>query len=349
MLIARAPLRISLAGGGTDLEAYYGKYGGAVVSLSIDKYFYVFVSASDSDHIQVASSDYQTFYRQRLDESPLWDGDLRLPKVIIDHFGIRTGLSVFLASQVPPGTGLGSSSTVAVALIKAMSVLRGQRMSRQEVAELACDIEIEKLGMPIGKQDQFAASFGGLNYIEFQNDGVRVESLELSQEHRAALERRMMLFFTGRSRNSSQILGEQKRSSERNRAGVIEALHEIKQGALDLREELRAGNIAAVGDSLHRSWMAKRQLARGISDAWIDSWYEAARSAGAAGGKIAGAGGGGFLMLYCEPDRQDRVTETLEASGLTRMDFRFETGGAMVIMNNLVGVFDARRPVLAPN
>src|SRR5205807_6639979 len=125
MLIARAPLRISLAGGGTDLEAYYGKYGGAVVSLTIDKYFYVFISRSDSPHIQVSSSDYQTFYRQRLDESPLWDGDLRLPKAVIDHFGIATGLSVFLASQVPPGTGLGSSSTVSVAAIKPPSVLRG--------------------------------------------------------------------------------------------------------------------------------------------------------------------------------------------------------------------------------
>lgn len=348
MLIARAPLRISLAGGGTDLEAYYGKYGGAVVSVSIDKYFYVFVSASDSDHIQVASSDYQTFYRQRLDESPLWDGDLRLPKVIIDHFGIRTGLSVFLASQVPPGTGLGSSSTVAVALIKAMSVLRGMRMNRQQVAELACGIEIDKLGMPIGKQDQFAASFGGLNFIEFTTDGVTVESIHLPQDTLRELERRLMLFFTGRSRNSSQILGEQKRSSEKNRAGVIEALHQIRSGAFELQKELRAGNIAAVGDCLHNSWMAKRQLARGISDPWIDSWYDAARAAGASGGKIAGAGGGGFLMLYCEPEKQDHVTETLEANGLTRMDFRFETGGAMVIMNNLVGLFDTnRRPVLA--
>lgn len=345
MLIARAPLRISLAGGGTDLEAYYGKYGGAVVSVTIDKYFYVFVSASDSNHIQVASSDYQTFYRQKLDESPIWDGDLRLPKIIIDQFGIKTGLSIFLASQVPPGTGLGSSSTVAVALIKAMSVLRGQRMSRQQVAELACEVEIEKLGMPIGKQDQFAASFGGLNFIEFRSDGVSVEGVEMAPEMVGELERRIMLFFTGRSRNSAQILGEQKRSSERNRAGVIEALHQIKSQAIALRQQLKAGNLAAVGECLHQSWLAKRQLARGITDPWIDSWYEAARAAGAAGGKIAGAGGGGFLLLYCEPPYQDRVTETLETNGLSRMDFRFESGGAIVIMNNLVGLFDGDRAV----
>ena len=206
MLIARAPLRLSLAGGGTDLEAYYAKYGGAVVSTSIDKYFYVILTFNDSNHIQVSSSDYRTFYRHPLDGPPLWDGDLDLPKVVIDHFGIWTGLSVFLASQVPPGTGLGSSSTVAVALIKAMSVLCNTRLSRQEVAELACRVEIDTLKMPIGKQDQFAASFGGLNFIQFNPDGVVVEPLVLSDALQAELEGRLMLFFTGRSRDSAQIL-----------------------------------------------------------------------------------------------------------------------------------------------
>ena len=348
MLIARAPLRISLAGGGTDLAAYYSKYGGAVLSSSIDKYFYVFVSLSDSEHLQVSSSDYRTFYRHRVDADPLWDGDLRLPQVIIRHFGVDTGLSVFLASQVPPGTGLGSSSTAAVALIKAMAVLRGDRMSRYEIAELACRVEIDELGMPIGKQDQFAAAFGGLNFIEFTPDGVRVERMELPEGSLQKLERRLMLFFTGRSRNSAQILGEQKRNSERNRATVIDSLHIIREAAGTLRTELRKGNIAAAGDCLHQSWMAKRRLAQGITDPWIDQWYEAARAAGASGGKIAGAGGGGFLLLYCELDLQEHVTQALEASGLTRMDFRFESGGAMVIMNTLAGTVGAlTRPVLA--
>ncbi len=344
MLIARAPLRISLAGGGTDLEAYYGKYGGAVVSLTIDKYFYVFISPSDGQHIQVSSSDYQTFYRQRLDESPLWDGDLRLPKAIINHFGVDMGLSIFLASQVPPGTGLGSSSTVTVALIKALSVLGGERLTREQVAALACRVEIDELGMPIGKQDQYAAAFGGLNFIEFTPEAVAVERLQLADGVVEALEKRLLLFFTGRSRNSGEILSEQKRSSERNRASVIEALHVIKQTALDMRRDLMRGDLPAVGAGLHRSWLAKRQLAHGISDPWIDGWYEAARSAGAGGGKIAGAGGGGFLLLYAEPEYQERVTARLQADGLSRMDFRFESGGAMVIMNTLVGKLDRVTP-----
>jgi D-glycero-alpha-D-manno-heptose-7-phosphate kinase len=336
MLIARAPLRLSLAGGGTDLEAYYAKYGGAVVSTSIDKYFYVILTFNDSNHIQVSSSDYRTFYRHPLDGPPLWDGDLDLPKVVIDHFGLWTGLSVFLASQVPPGTGLGSSSTVAVALIKAMSVLCNTRMSRQEVAELACEVEIEKLKMPIGKQDQFAASFGGLNFIQFSPDGVVVEPLGLPDDLQAELEGRLMLFFTGRSRDSAQILGEQKRSSERNRAGVIDALHSIKSTAIALRNDLIRGEIDTLGEYLHESWIAKRQLASGITDPWIDQWYQVARDSGALGGKIAGAGGGGFLLLYCLPPHQERVTEALQAQGLHRMDFRFESGGAMVIVNTLL-------------
>jgi len=335
VLIVRAPLRLSLAGGGTDLEAYYAKYGGAVISTTIDKYFYVIASPNDAPHIQVSSSDYAMFYRYGFDEPPLWDGDLRLPKVIIDHFGIHTGLSVFLASQVPPGTGLGSSSTVAVALIKAMAAFCRISMNKEAVADLACQVEIDKLGMPIGRQDQYAAAVGGLNYMEFSSAGVRVSPIDLSHEVTSRLEQRLMLFFTGRSRNSAQILSEQKRSSERNRGTVINSLHTIKQAAIELREELRRGNIDSVGECLDRSWSAKRKLAPGITDPWIDQWYEAARDAGAAGGKITGAGGGGFLVLYCEPEKQERVTATLQTLGLNAMDFRFETGGAMVLVNTM--------------
>lgn len=336
MLIARAPLRLSLAGGGTDLEAYYAKYGGAVVSTTIDKYFYVILTFNDSNHIQVSSSDYRTFYRHPLEGTPLWDGDLSLPKVVIDQFGVWTGLSVFLASQIPPGTGLGSSSTVAVALIKAMSVLCNTPMSRERIAELACEVEITKLKMPIGKQDQYAAAFGGLNFIQFNPDGVVVEPIAIAHDLRVELESRLMLFFTGRSRDSAQILGEQKRSSERNRAAVIDALHVIKNTALAIRNDLLKGDIETLGDHLHESWVAKRQLASGITDPWIDQWYQVARESGARGGKIAGAGGGGFLLLYCDRQHQDRVTEALQAQGLHRMDFRFETGGAMVIVNTLL-------------
>jgi D-glycero-alpha-D-manno-heptose-7-phosphate kinase len=337
MLIARAPVRISLAGGGTDLEAYYSKFGGAVVSASIDKYFYVLVSHSSSEDIQVSSSDYRTLFRHRMESPPPWDGDLGLPKAIIQHFGIRSGLSIFLASQVPPGTGLGSSSSVAVALIKAMAALAGRQLTRHEVAELACEIEIDRLGMPIGKQDQYAAAFGGLNYIEFRSDHVSVERLAVSEEVEFQLQRRLLLFFTGLAHNSAEILQEQRQNMCSQQRPTLGALHLIKDIAIDTRARLLRGDVPAVGDLLHESWLAKRTLASGISDPTIDRWYDLALSAGATGGKLVGAGGGGFLLLYCEPERQDAVSRQLDGEGLTRMDFAFESSGGTVIMNNLVG------------
>jgi D-glycero-alpha-D-manno-heptose-7-phosphate kinase len=168
MLIARAPVRISLAGGGTDLPAYYDAYGGAVLNTTIDKYFYTILNVLEKDTVQVTSSDYRTFYRHENTRPIHWDGDLQLPRVILDHFGIRKGLSLFMASEIPPGTGLGSSSTVTVAIIKAASTALGLNLSKRDLAELACHIEIDQLKAPIGKQDQYAAAYGGLNFIKFE-------------------------------------------------------------------------------------------------------------------------------------------------------------------------------------
>ena len=161
MLIARAPVRISFGGGGTDLEAYYSRFGGVVVSATVDHYAYTILSPGNRDSLEINSADYRTFYRQPIYKDLIWDGDLALPKAIIHHFGLKDGLNVFLASQIPPGTGLGSSGSVAVSMIKALSTWHGSHLSPGEIAELACHIEIEKMGMPVGKQDQYAASFGG--------------------------------------------------------------------------------------------------------------------------------------------------------------------------------------------
>jgi D-glycero-alpha-D-manno-heptose-7-phosphate kinase len=341
MLIARAPLRIGLAGGGTDLHAYYSRYGGAVVSATIDKHVYVILSPNEGRHVQVSSSDYRSFFRDGVDEPARIDGDLKLPKAVLRRFGIRSGLSILLASHVPPGTGLGSSSAVAVALTKALCEVCGRRLAAREVAELACEIEIGELGMPIGKQDQYAAAFGGLRFYEFTPEGVRVERLDVPASTLNALEDRLMLFFTPSQHDSGQILAEQRRNCSAGVTDAIDALHDIRDIAHRTRADLLAGDVSSIGTGLHRSWMAKRRLARGISHPRIDAWYEVARSAGATGGKIAGAGGGGFLLLHCEPERQDGVTEALRARGLARMDFRLESGGAMVIVNHLAGAVAA--------
>ncbi len=333
MLIARAPVRLSFAGGGTDLPAYYIKYGGAVVSTTLDKYFYVFLNVSGDDTIQITSSDYRTFYRHDGDLPLMFDGDLSLPRAILHHFGLVRGISMFLASEVPPGTGLGSSSTVAVAIIKAVTTARGLFLSKQQIAELACQIEIEKLGTPIGKQDQYAAAFGDLNLIQFRADGVTVEPLRVPPETRRALEQNMLLFFTGGTRQASTILTAQKKSSEKDDPQVIAALHAVKQMAFEAKELLERGDLNRFGRLLDAGWQQKKKFAGGISNSLIDECYTLALANGALGGKLAGAGGGGFLAIYCEAPQQAAVTQALEAKGLKRMDFRFETEGARVLVN----------------
>ncbi len=333
MLIARAPVRLSFAGGGTDLPAYYLKHGGAVVSTTLDKYFYVFLNVSGDDTIQVTSSDYRTFYRHDGDMPMMFDGDLSLPRAILNHFGLARGLSMFLASEVPPGTGLGSSSTVAVAIIKAVTTARGLFLSKQQIAELACQIEIEKLGTPIGKQDQYASAFGDLNLIQFAADRVTVEPLRVAAETRRALEKNTLLFFTGGTRQASTILTAQRKSSERDDAVVIAALDAVKQMAFEAKELLERGDLTRFGALLDAGWQQKKKFAGGISNALVDECYDLALANGALGGKLAGAGGGGFLMIYCEPTQQTAVTQALEFKGLKRMDFRFESEGARVLVN----------------
>ena len=336
MLIARAPVRVSFAGGGTDFESYYAQFGGLVISAAIDKYLYVFASVTRRENIQIMSSDYQTFYRQNAGEEMLWDGDLSLPRAVLNHFDVREGLSMFLASQVPPGTGLGSSSTATVAVIKAMSSLLSLGLSKQDVAELACTIEIDKLKMPIGKQDQFAAAYGGINAIVFSREGIRVEPLRLSPETLAGLESNILLFYTGAAREAARTLSVQENAVRAGDVTVLESLHAIKAIARDTRRYLERGALDLFGEILDASWERKKRLAPGISNPSIDEYYESARAHGAIGGKITGAGGGGFLMLYCSHGSGPRVTEALERMGLKRMDFSVDFDGGRILVNNAI-------------
>jgi D-glycero-alpha-D-manno-heptose-7-phosphate kinase len=333
VLIARAPVRISLAGGGTDLPAYYRDYGGLVVSTTIDKYFYVFVNLNGVDSVQVTSSDYRTFFRQRRGQAMLWEGDLALPRAFLHQFGIDGGISLFLASEVPPGTGLGSSSTVSVALAKALGALCGLSLGNSQLAQLASYVEIVKLGMPIGCQDQYAAAFGGLNAISFERDRVQVEPLHCQPEIERALERRIMLFYTGAARSAAAILKGQQAATEQQNSEVIGALHQIKSMAQATVELLRGGDLTGFGRLLHNSWELKKRLATGVTTPKIDEWYSVARAHGALGGKITGAGGGGYLMLYCDEPYQESVSAALEARGLVRTDFHLERGGAVILMD----------------
>src|SRR6266516_3876123 len=333
MLIARAPMRISLGGGGTDLEAYYARYGGLVISTAINKYFYAIITTEESDDLQVISADYRSLFRHSHYNDLFWNGDLALPKAVLHHFGIRRGLNLFVASEVPPGTGLGSSSAAAVTMVRALSTLIEQPMTKQQVAELACAIEINKMGMPIGKQDQYAYAFGGLNKIVFSREGVAVDPLTIAPEVRHTLERRLMLFFTGSSRESTSILKQQRKSTEEQDGSVLQALHHIKQVAIEIQACLEGGDLEEFARLLDYAWQEKRRLAPGLSTGFIDECYSLALQHGAAAGKITGAGGGGFLLLYCHEQAQETVTRALEDRGLKRMNFRFDQQGATVVLN----------------
>lgn len=333
MLIARAPVRVSFFGGGTDLPAYYLQYGGSVLSTTINKYVYVIMNVSEQNVLQITSSDYQTFYRHTPGEPLLWDGDLSLPRAVLHHFGVEHGVSLFLASEVPPGTGLGSSSSVMVALIKAVSAARGMKLSKAQVAEMAVQIELEKMGNPIGVQDQYAAAFGGLNCFTFDSAGIHAEPIDLPATTLKQLESNLLLIFTGSARDSAEILSRQTQASQQRDPIVIEALQAVHELSRRARDYLVNSEVDQFGALLHEAWQHKKRFAAGVTNARIDQVYELALRHGALGGKITGAGGGGFLMLYCPADTIERVAGALADEGLRRMEFRFEQDGARVLFN----------------
>ena len=338
VLIARSPMRISFAGGGTDFESYYSQQGGLVVSAAISKYFYVFISPNGDGKLEVSSSDLRTYLRYEGAEGPLGiGGDIKHAEAAFARFGVDRGYTVFMASEVAGGSGLGGSSAVAVALIKALSTLRGRPLDKQRLAEAACELEIGQLRMPIGRQDQYASAFGGVNAIEFSGKGVRVLPLDLDAGTLGRLETCTMLFFTGSSHDSSRILATQERNTRAGASGTIGALNTIKRGAERARERLLAGDPDAIGPLLHENWEAKKELAEGITNSLIDEAYATARNQGALGGKIAGAGAGGFLLLYVPPPAQPAVTDAMHRLGLLRTDFHFDFTGARVLMNNAIG------------
>ncbi len=336
MVVVRAPVRISFGGGGTDLAAYYAHFNGFVVSGAITRYCYVMAKRTYDGSIRISSADYHTWQSYPRGSVLPVTAPLSLPKAAIAWFierGLLTeGVDLFLASEVPPGTGLGSSSSMAVALVHALAALTGMDMEPEKAAELACELEIGRLAMPIGKQDQYASAVGGLNTIEFSANAVHVSPLALAPEVSSALGARLMLFSTGQARNSAEILDKQRADTEK-KVKTVEVLHRIKALAIAMQKALVAGDLDHFGRLLDLSWQEKKQLSRKISSSAIDACYEAARRAGAIGGKIVGAGGGGFLLLYCPPPRQKAVRTALAHYGLREMTFDFDFTGAQVLVN----------------
>jgi len=336
MLIVRSPVRISFGGGGTDLPAYYEQFGGTVLSVAINKYFYTILRTRDDDRVQVISSDLRVFENWKdIANMPIQASELEIPLAVLKELGCQVSIDLFLASEIPPGTGLGSSASVCVNILKTLGSYLHRPLSKYELAEQAFNIARNVLGKHVGKQDEYAASFGGLNYISFYPDGsTQVEPLDLENTVVAELQSNLMLFFTGSAHHSWTILREQEDSTRAHAPSTLEALHEVKALSSTMREALQRADLPGFGKLLDDGWQAKKRVSSKIATPRIDQLYAIARGHGASGGKITGAGGGGFLLLYCERAHQSAVREALVAEGAHEMAFRFDLQGAQVIVND---------------
>ncbi len=322
MIIIQTPLRVSFFGGGTDFPSYYLGEGGAVLSSTIDKYIFVTVKNRFDQKIRVGYTS--TEMVDHIDQIKH-----NLIREALRKTEISQGIEITTMGDIPSeGSGLGSSSTVTVGALHALYAYRGEIIQAEQLAREACEIEIDVLGSPIGKQDQYIAAYGGLRFFEFKKDGsIQSEKISVNQETIRKLNNNFLLFFTGISRKANNILKDQ----QNNIVDRLDVLGKLKEMAYTARREIEASNIDALGELMHRSWLLKKQLAGSISNSIIDELYDTAYKAGAYGGKITGAGGGGFFLVYCPIEKQDALRSAL--SSLQELPYAIEQDGTKVIFN----------------
>ena len=321
MIITRTPFRVSFCGGGSDLPSYYEIYGGCVLSTTIRKYMYLTL--------------HKYFHRDRISLKYTRTEEVdnygaiehKYFKQCLRDFGIM-GVEISSMADIPAGTGLGSSSSFTVGLLHLMHTFKGEYVSKYKLAKEACEVEIEKLGEPIGKQDQFAAAFGGLKYYEFLPSGfVNVEPIVMAPQSYKTLENNILMFYLGGEHSASAILKEQSQNMKTvDKAKIQQQMCILTR---TLKEELQKNNVDAIGELLHENWMLKKSLASGISNQLIDETYENAMNAGALGGKLLGAGGAGFMIFYVKPDKQKAVKTAL--CNLREMDFEIDNSGSTIV------------------
>lgn len=324
---SKAPLRISFCGGGTDVSPYPEEKGGVVLSTTIDKYAYGSLRPTGDGKIGVTSLDYDIVAKYHADEDLRFDGELDLVKAVINKMRSSGGLELFLHSDAPPGSGLGSSSTMVVCLIGLFAHWLKRPLTDYEIAELAYEVERVDLGIKGGAQDQYAATFGGFNYIEFFGDTVVVNPLRIKPDTLNELNYRLLLCYTGRTRLSAHILDHQTDSYIKKKEPVVTALDALKDLTVEMKNALLTGRLNDFGELLHAAWLHKKNLDANISNSHIDELYEAARERGAIGGKILGAGGGGYLLVYCPFDKKHLIAERLEQLGGQVVEFSFDHEG----------------------
>lgn len=326
MIITRTPLRISIGGGGTDLPSYYERFGGFVISAAIDKYVYVALHKTFQKTYMIRYSQFEMVDDVDSIKHPIVREAFKMHEV-------GPYIEMVSMADIPAGTGLGSSGSFNVGLLRGIYTLKREPVTNFGLANEACKLEIDVLREPIGKQDQFIAAFGGITCFDFEkNGGVNVAPLRISNDTLADLEDNLLMFFTGYSRSASNVLSDQKKRSEKDDKEMLNNLHFIKELGQSIKETLEKGNCAEFGRLMHEHWLHKKKRSSGISSEQINRWYDIGFANGALGGKLIGAGGGGFLMFYAK----DRATlrEAMAKEGLSEVRFRFDHHGSRVMVEN---------------
>lgn len=325
MIISQTPLRISFVGGGTDFEGFYRHYPGRVLSTTIDKYFYIGLNQRFDGKVKVSYSEIEITDHCSQIKHPL-------VRAALEQTGIESGVDIISLSDVPAhktGLGLGASSSFTAGVLNCLYSFLGKNPSPDVLAQEVCEIEIKKAGSPIGKQDQYAAAFGGLNVINFNTDGkVEVSPVFLTPETKENFQKHLLYFFTGKERSANTILSEQKQNIDRK----FEFLKKMSDMVPLFKQAIEKGDFKSAGEILHQNWMLKKELAPGISNPQIEQMYEAALRSGAFGGKILGAGGGGFLLIMAPPEKHSQIIESLK--DYKQFYFRFSDEGSKIIFKN---------------
>ena len=331
MFLGMCPVRISFSGGGTDMPEYYNEFGGNVVTTAIDHFTYVILNLRNDDLIQTFSSDFQMHNPstsfEKLESKP----GTEITIAALKHLNFKTGANVMVCSDVPSGSGLGGSSSLTVNFVKTLSTLNKLKWSNEKVAETSFDIERNVLQHPIGKQDDYIASFGGFNFIQFTKERIHVEPIKINKSTFDELQENLVLFFVGNIRKNTIILSSQLQNLKEKRKETIESLHYVKGLSEEMNSALKQSNITHFGELLHKGWLAKKKFAKGVSNEDIDKIYDVALENGALGGKLTGAGGGGHMLFYCEKLKQDRLIEKMKDIGLKHVKFNFNTDGSKVL------------------
>lgn len=331
MIITRTPFRVTLGGGGTDLPSYYSKYGGFIFAAGLDKYMFINLNRPIVDDLVRVKYTRTEIVKHR-DEL-----DHEIARTAMKMAGIENGIEIISMADVPAGTGLGSSSCYAVGLLNALHTMNRDYVSLTDLAEEACRLEIDLLEKPIGKQDQYMAAFAGLTVLNIDRDGtVDVKRPDISDETIDDLNRNLLMFYTSTRRDANRILAEQSKGAKTEKKNVIESMHYIKEIGYKILEAVESGNITEVGLLFDKHWHHKKQISTKMTNPRFDEIYEAAKQNGALGGKISGAGGGGFFVFYVEQNHT-RFREVMKSLGLREMRYRFDFEGTKVLVNFMDG------------